>query len=175
MRDVMVLMIAAIILCSSAMAYDTPVALIQERDNTVLSISLNQVIGRIDNTGMTKAWVFFTDKGFSTFAEYDSRLDLVAQSLTERAKTRRLTARGANNLVDFYDIPVNQNYIDQVLATGVKLRRVLKWFNAVTIEATADQLEQISRLPFVMKFKPVVSHNISDDFDKARRAIISFP
>ncbi len=157
-------LILVIIFLSSAMAYDVPGNLVQPKDQALVQSSLERTIAKFNQDEPIKAWIFFTDKGFSTLSEYDAKLQEAENSLTERAKYRRLKARGRYNLVDFHDIPVNQPYIDGVLACGGKLRRVLRWLNAITIEADAATLNRIAELPYVLKFKHVGQSSYRDDY-----------
>jgi hypothetical protein len=50
-----------------------------------------------------------------------------------------------------------------VLATGAKQRKILRWFNAMTVECDAQQLTQISHLPFVASIRPIAAALRSDD------------
>ncbi len=147
-------------------ASDAPVELVLNRSEMTVRQSLDQTLKFADENGATRAWVFFTDKGFSSDDIYYDKLNEVENSLTEKAKTRRMKTRDRFDLVDYYDIPVYEPYIEQVLATGVKVRRVLKWFNAVTIEGDADQLNDIAAMPFVCRFKHIVSRSLPDGFDR---------
>ena len=148
---------------SSLMAFQAPADLVQMQNQAIVRASLQRTIGSSGPDETIKAWVFFTDKGFSTIADYSASLQTAESNLTERARKRRLKALGEDNIVGFIDIPVYQPYIDQVLAAGVKLRNTLRWFNAVTIEANQAQLEQLAALPFVLKFKRVAESAYSDD------------
>jgi len=159
-------LILAIIFLSSALAYDDPYNLVQPKDQALVRSSLERTISKFDQDETIKTWIFFTDKGFSTLSEYDGKLQEVENSLTDRAKYRRLKARGRFNLVDFHDIPVNRQYIDDVLAYGGKLRRVLRWFNAITIEADIATLNRIAELPYVLKFKHVSQSSYPDDYTR---------
>lgn len=55
----------------------------------------------------------------------------------------------------WYDIPVDESYIQTVLKTGAELRHQSKWLNAISIVATTEQLKQIALLPIVKKLQPV--------------------
>jgi len=159
-------LILVMIFFLSAMAYDDPGDLVQPKDQALVQSSLENTISKFGEGETIKTWVFFTDKGFSALSEYDSKLQQAENSLTDRAKYRRLKARGQFNLVDFHDISVNQQYIDDVLACGGKLRRVLRWFNAITIETDIATLNKIAELPYVLKFKHVSQSNYPDDYAK---------
>ena len=161
-----------VLLFSNVYSNDYSDNFITQRDDNLVSTTLQRTIQKVDPDVPIKAWIFFTDKGFSTLSQYSAKLQEAENNLTERAKNRRLKARGQNNLVDFRDIPVYQPYIDQVLSSGVKFRSVLRWFNAVTVEAAPDQLNQIARLPFVRMFKHVCSGNAPiDNLDKTNNNI----
>jgi serine protease AprX len=152
-------------------ASDIPEEIVTPRNERIVNESLRYVISKADESDEVKAWVFFTDKGFNTESEYNYRLYDIERRLTERARKRRLKARGPFNLADFRDIPVYQDYVEKVRSTGASIRNVLRWFNAVTIEADMGQLEKIADFPFVRKFKYVSSVDRSDDLtgeDKSR-------
>lgn len=158
----------ALMILSYTFAVVPPDDFLIQRDDFIVQSSLQKTLERVDADGRVWAWVFFTDKGFRTLSEYNTKLQETENNLTRRAKNRRLKARGKYNLVDFKDIPVYQPYIDQVLSTGAKKRRVLRWFNAVTVEATSQQLHKIARLPFVREFKHVSSARYPSDYVKGQ-------
>lgn len=163
------------LLIPAVYAISSPDNIITQRDDNIVRLSLNNTVRHADKDGKIKAWVFFTDKGFSTITDYNTKLSEIENELTERAKNRRLKTRGSNNLVGFRDIRVHQPYIDQVLTVGVKIRWVLRWFNAVTIEADEFQLEQISQLPFVRMFKHVSTAVYPDDYFQKSDGSIDYP
>ncbi|MFQ5511429.1 MAG: S8 family serine peptidase [Candidatus Krumholzibacteriia bacterium] len=99
------------------------------------------------------AWVFFTDKG----RDLARRLAKAEDNLTPRARKRRLRNRGAGNLVDRYDVPVEPRYVRQVAATAVHIRQTSRWLNAVSVDATPEALRRLSGLSCVEKLD-VVRH-----------------
>ena len=112
-----------------------------------------------ETTGPVKTWVFFADKGIRSQAEYDQAIQRVASSYNPRAVWRRAlrgdNARRGGALFDYHDLPVIQDYIDAVVATGATLKITSHWVNAVSVYATREQLHQIARLPCVSKLQPV--------------------
>ena len=100
-----------------------------------------------------RAWIFFNDK-----TESESTPDNVFQktldNLDNRTRMRRSKVRHFS-LVDNRDIPVPQDYIDEIKYTGVIIRTVSKWLNAVSVSGTIEQLRSISDFPFVKKIDPV--------------------
>lgn len=87
-------------------------------------------------------WVAFTDKNNTPYS-----LSIPQDYLSERAIHRR-ELQGIE--IDSLDLPVNQNYIDQVLRSGVSLVHRSKWLNGITVKVEIDGFEnQIQSLPFV--------------------------
>jgi serine protease AprX len=72
-----------------------------------------------------KCWVEFTDKDSTLFT-----LDNPSEYLSDKAIERR-TNQGI--AIDSTDLPVNQLYIDSVIAQGVSVLSESKWLNGVTI------------------------------------------
>jgi serine protease AprX len=96
-------------------------------------------------------WVYFRDKGLSPVAVQQS-LQTAAQNLTPHARARRI--RNHVPLADQYDLPVASDYVDHVRATGVRIRTVSSWLNAVSMEATPAQVARIEQLSFVKSVEP---------------------
>lgn len=97
----------------------------------------------------TKFYIQFTDKNNSPYS-----LSAPGAFLSQRAINRRIN-QGYS--LDIRDIPVNQQYVDSVLAVGnVALLNKTKWLNGVTIY-TADTavLSQILQLSFVQSIVPI--------------------
>jgi len=93
-------------------------------------------------------WVIFRDKG-------DFQAGLAPEHLTSRALARREFRRSAPGLFDERDRPVVGGYVDAVLASGASKRVVSRWVNAVSVEASAEQIDAIAALPFVLAVQPV--------------------
>jgi hypothetical protein len=87
--------------------------------------------------------VKFTDKDLSPYS-----LSNPEEFLSQRAIERR-TAQGI--ALEENDLPVNPDYVGQVVETGVTLLNTSKWFNSVTIYTTDQSaLDEINALPFVL-------------------------
>ena len=87
-------------------------------------------------------WVAFSDKNNTTYS-----LSHPEDYLSERAIQRRIRQ---NIAIDSLDLPVNQEYISQVLRPGVTLVHSSKWLNGITVKVEIDSFEnKISCLPFV--------------------------
>ena len=59
------------------------------------------------------------------------------------------------NYITYEDIPLRNEYIDQLKADGIKIKNKLKWFNAVSAYMTNEQLNRISSLNFIKSIEPV--------------------
>ena len=82
-----------------------------------------------------RAWVYFADKGQGR-----------ASTFNERARARRDRNRVST---DSFDIPVRDAYRSAVAGTGAHVKHVSRWLNAVSVDATAEEIAHIEALPFV--------------------------
>jgi len=99
-------------------------------------------------------WIFFSDKGLQMGDR--GALTAARSRLSARAKKRRAKVLPADHLVDLSDLPVNSGYVQKVMQLGVRIRAVSKWLNAVSVSGTAQQLDRIQALPFVIRRAPVL-------------------
>lgn len=88
-------------------------------------------------------WIFFKDKDLAL----DPRADFSAQALMRRAKQGI-----AFPMIE--DYPVNAVYVQSVTALVTETRHALRWFNAVSVAATPQQVAQVRQLPFVAEVAP---------------------
>lgn len=96
-------------------------------------------------------WVGFTDKNNTAYS-----LSAPDQFLSQRAILRR---EKQNIAIDSFDLPVNSNYISQVLGLGVTYVHASKWLNGITVKVEIDSFEmKASRLSFVKE----VQHTKTD-------------
>jgi len=75
--------------------------------------------------------------------------------ISERALTRRAKTLPPDRSIDELDYPVSSSALEQIQSTGVKIRTVSRWFNAVSVEASPPQLQALNMLPFVAASEPV--------------------
>ena len=94
-----------------------------------------------------KYWVEFTDKNDSPYS-IDNPIEFLSQKSIDRRSKQNI------DVID-QDIPVNQTYIDGVLAIGdIELLLRSKWLNAITIyTADTSLLAQILALDYVNQVK----------------------
>jgi hypothetical protein len=95
----------------------------------------------------SRYWVFFKDKegvNFDPFQYFDSK-----------AIDRRIK----NNipLFDSTDYPLNTEYVNIVKGIATELNCQLRWFNAVSVTANANQISKLEQLAFIKKVLQIES------------------
>lgn len=134
--------------------------MVQNTNTTTLSMAMNKslflfVSFCILNTSFcisqiapSRYWVKFSDKNGSAF-----NINAPEQFLSQRAIQRRIAQ---NISIVENDIPVNQNYVDAVAATGAQVLNRSKWHNSVTVLSNdSAQIDAINALPFVVSVNAV--------------------
>ncbi|MFZ0390671.1 MAG: S8/S53 family peptidase [Calditrichia bacterium] len=116
-----------------------------------ISPALQQVMLQAGSDTQMPVWIFFNDKG----SRWEQKLPQVKADLLTKAKARRLRNRPADKLVDFYDLPVKPEYIQQVKGHVIRIRHKSRWLNAVSAEIRPAQLETLQTLPFIKKIDVV--------------------
>ncbi|GMU82013.1 MAG: peptidase S8 [Planctomycetota bacterium] len=103
-----------------------------------------------------RTWVYFVDKGVpaGSAAEADAIARLV-QTYDARAVQRRALRRTAPGLFDARDLDVAAEYTAAIESTGARVHVRSRWLNAVSVDASPEQLAQIAALPFVVRTTPV--------------------
>jgi serine protease AprX len=135
---------ALVFLSSNAMAKEAP---------KILSEKLQSFLSSDKAQENVSAFIYFKDKGKNT----DEKLLAAKNALSPRALQRRIINRGADNVVDFTDIPINSDYLEMVKTKVSKIRHQLKHLNAVSVEATPNVLAEIAKIEFVKKITLVKS------------------
>ncbi len=120
-----------------------------EKQYPTIDTRLNTLISSQMVETPIPVWVFFTDKGISSIGKLNESLNLAERNLTVAAMKRRAKARGADIVVDVRDLPVIMAFTVEVLSVGAQLRHTLRWFNAVTVNATPSQIDDLAAFPFV--------------------------
>ena len=117
-------------------------------------------------------WITLRDRG-----PHADPSTLSAQSLgiSDHALWRRAKVLPADKLIDELDLPVNQAYLDQLQASGIKIRSMSRWFNAVSAELTPVQQSSISSLPFVASVGPVAVFERHDPHTSASETPQTLP
>ena len=125
------------------------------RIHTLLVFSLFAINIAASQSPSTRLWVFFRDRG-------QVRIDFTAPGaardlgISDRALWRRGKVLPANRLLDERDLPVAQEYVDQIGSTGSRILGTSRWLNAVAVEASPAQRQSITALAFVRSTDPVL-------------------
>jgi subtilisin family serine protease len=96
-------------------------------------------------SGTHLVWVYFRDKGPSP----ETGMAEAQAGLTPRALARRALRGDMAELVGYDDLPVVAAYAEAVFARVLRPRQQSRWFNAVSAEATPDQIRAVAGLAFV--------------------------
>ena len=75
--------------------------------------------------------------------------------ITDRAMKRRAKVLPHDRLIDERDYPIDQSVLEGIRSTGATIRTTSRWLNAVSVAATARQLQVLNSLPFVRGLAPV--------------------
>ncbi|HET9950915.1 MAG TPA: S8 family serine peptidase [Candidatus Eisenbacteria bacterium] len=111
-------------------------------------------VARLRSEGASVLWVYFTDKGERDPLSFENAVRAAGAQVGARAKARRARETGGTFVPDWYDVPVVASYVEGVASSGARVRNVLKWFNAVTIEADEATARRVAALPFVLSVEP---------------------
>ncbi len=114
----------------------------------------------LELNAQTKYWIQFTDKTNTPYTVTTPSAFLSTRSIQRRAN------QGIP--VTVQDLPVDPNYISQVLAAGaVTILNRSKWFNAITIQTVdANALTTIQGFPFVVSVQPVQRYTRDNSFEE---------
>lgn len=108
-------------------------------------------LSQTEKTEQHLVWIYFTDKGNDIEKYYSNPEHL----LSKKSLQRRNKVLAKNSVIDFFDLPLNQNYLKQICEDGFRIKHKSKWFNAVSGYATLDLIQKISEQPFVKKIDMV--------------------
>ncbi len=117
----------------------------QIKKQTLILLSATILLAEIagaQSSSLRHVWVFFRDKGVSVLQSTNPAL----LGISERALKRRAKVLPANHLTDQLDLPVSESIIAQIKQTGIKIRTVSRWFNAVSVEGTQQQIQAVIKL-----------------------------
>lgn len=90
------------------------------------------------------AWVHFNAKANSQ-SYYESPLLMLSQRALDRRNIQNIT-------LDFEDIPINQDYINQIkLVSGITVMAKSKWLNAIHVRGTQTVINSLKAFAFVDK------------------------
>jgi subtilisin family serine protease len=127
--------------------------LVAAKNEPVVSLSLVDYVAANSNLSRVKIWVYFTDKEIFDQSAYVIATQKRMTEFTPRALARKQKVKLSP--IDFYDLPVSQNYLKLVEKSGAKLVHPSRWLNAASFYVEPKKIESIAGLPFV-KFVDLV-------------------
>jgi len=104
-----------------------------------------------------KYWIFFTDKGFSEKQKIDA-IKKENNFLDRKVLDRRLKVMSEYDLIDEFDLPVNQTYLNRLASAGIKPVVISNWLNSISARMNKEQRIMVQRLSFVKRIQPVSSY-----------------
>ncbi len=106
-----------------------------------------------------KCWIYFRDKDervFHALSKSASAAEISrASGISVRALARRAKVLPPDRIISNEDLPVSQQYVDQLERTGISIINTSRWFNAVTAIVTNELRQRISSFSFVDRVEPV--------------------
>jgi len=117
---------------------------------------------QIDRNGINDdyaVWIFFTDKG----TNINTKLQTSKIALSEASVKRRKKLFKNKDYITFYDIPVENSYINLITPYVSKIRHQSKWLNAVSVEMNGNQLANIQNFPFVKSIDVIRVRKYGDE------------
>ena len=137
------------------------------------SPELSVILSSGSSSELHKVWIYFDLP--------DSLLERV--KLSEKSLKRRSKVFGQNDSQNRYDFRPSDKVLRQIRATGVTIRRVSRWFKAISVEASSSQIQQVVRLAFVSKVDlvktlstplPVVEISLEREIPAQRNALLPY-
>ncbi|MCB9234879.1 MAG: S8 family serine peptidase [Bacteroidia bacterium] len=108
-------------------------------------LTLSLTVAAQNGSAKQKYWIFLKDKGISL--KQSPQQILSPQALARRAR------QGIT--VDYRDYPLDPAYLRQIQDAGFQIENRSRWFNAVTVRASRNEIAQLRALPVVRKVTPV--------------------
>ncbi|HEY6906120.1 MAG TPA: S8 family serine peptidase, partial [Ignavibacteriaceae bacterium] len=111
-----------------------------------------------------KYFIYFIDKGSdASLLKSGLSYQKAITTISAHAIERRKKVMDKDSLITFEDLPLNDDYVSQLIQMGIKIENKLKWFNAVTAYLDNVQKIRVDALPFVRKTEPVRVLEFNDD------------
>jgi Subtilase family/FlgD Ig-like domain len=147
-------MAASAVPCASEAARREPHASFSPPSPRAAEVLSAGAVARVRAEGRSVLWVYFTDKGIPDAAAFDRQVRAAGERVAPSVRARRARETGGTFVPDYYDVPVRSHYVEAVRETGVSVRHVSRWLNAMTVIADEPQARRIAALQFVRAILP---------------------
>jgi hypothetical protein len=124
---------------------------------TIFLCASAERVARADADQGAAYWIFFSDRAAS---DLEAQLAARKRELDPRAIARRERVSGV--AVDQDDLLPSAAYVSHVEASGAHVRRLSRWLNAASVDATQAQLDVLRSYPEVRRIAPVVTYRRSE-------------
>ncbi len=104
-----------------------------------------------------KYFIYFTDKGnenSNSLNKNSAAFTEAVKNLSQKSIERRIKNMG-EDFIKYDDLPIYQNYLDELEKLNIQIIRKLNWFNSVSVFLTPEQFETVKTFPFVKSIEPV--------------------
>ncbi len=144
MTNFFALLLSSFTICTSVDAF------IQTHTDKI-SVNLQERLSanKTSPSSTVSVFIYLRDKGQNV----ERKLLEAKSALSASSLKRRMVNLGINNLVSEKDIPINMEYFTLVKKQVTKIRHQLKAINAISVEATSDEIYGIATLDFVRKIE----------------------
>lgn len=127
--------------------------------------------------GSKKYWIFFRDKGaewssVKSFQKGSSAYQAAKSNLSDKALARRAKVLPPDELIDFTDLPVSQEYITTIEQHGIKPIVASRWLNAISAFLDQRQARELASLSFVERVVPVAIYHRRDTIEDSPAALL---
>jgi len=109
-----------------------------------------------------KYWVFFSDKKDVQFNPYEY--------FDEKAIERRI--KNGIPLSDYTDWPVSKTYLDEVRLLVDSTTKTSRWFNALAVFASPEQIDKVKNLSFVRTIEEMSLHSVLSLYSTVEREAV---
>jgi len=130
------------------------------KPDTELKISVDLLQAMVESKAPAEplhVWVYLRDKGLKGEAGRAQAILETQQTLSAPCQWRRAKVRPATDLADLEDVPLSASYTSRVQALVTGVRAVSRWLNAMSVEATPEQVRDLAGLDFVVGLDTVKS------------------
>ncbi|MFC1650217.1 S8 family serine peptidase [Candidatus Latescibacterota bacterium] len=134
------------------------------RKNIVFILSAFLFCAGIVHAETNPYWVLFEDRG-----SIDIEKTLAAKkasTVDPKVSSRRARAMGIENIFDERDLPVNPEYVAEIIEISGGIRTLTRYFNGVSVDLDDNAVEKVRNLPFVRLMRPVAVYSGHIDPEK---------
>ncbi len=114
----------------------------------------NKIDPRCYDHEYARVWIYFTDKDIN-LDHFPQAVETISKTINPKTMLRR-KLRG--NAINYTDLPLGNDYIDEIIDQGGYLLYKSKWLNAASFLVNPANLENIAKLNFVYKISSVARY-----------------